>query len=304
MFTRSSVRLRREDRRGEQLVRVVVVQRAPHVGILVPEPPHDFVRARPRTTGSGHRPRVPSTDPCPLRSSRGDRRASSRASWTRARRSTRVVAADTGHAALGDAVWRDLARPEPDSLGLLRRRSRATCTSRAATTFSPRHWAIGLAVTPARATAATVARSCSTRPRHVAAHGGGQLVVLGVRRATRRTTSCSRAAGFAPARELYQMRVPLPLAETPVWPDGHRGARLRARARRRRVARRSTTARSRTTPSRAAWIEATLRRRLAEAWFDPTLFVLAFDADGTGRLQLVQVARPRRSPIRRSARSS
>ena len=44
--------------------------------------------------------------------------------------------------------------------------------------------------------------------------------MLGVRRATARTTTLLGAAGFAPARELYEMRVPLPLAETPEWPAG------------------------------------------------------------------------------------
>ena len=33
-------------------------------------------------------------------------------------------------------------------------------------------------------------------------------------------------------------------------------------------------------PEQGGWIESTLRRRLAEAWFDPSLFLLAFDDDG------------------------
>ena len=87
-------------------------------------------------------------------------------------------------------------------------------------------------------------------------------------------------AGFEPARDLYEMRVSLPLAEEPKWPGGITVRDFEPGTRRSRLARVNNRA-FENHPEQGAWIEATLERRLAEDWFDPSLFVLAFD-DATG----------------------
>ena len=188
-----------------------------------------------------------------------------------------VVLADTGHGALGDAVWRDLARPDPDSLGLLLD-DRAYAHVARSDNFSPRHWAIGLALTPAARTAEIVRAVLDAAARHVATHGGGRMVGW-VFDAQPADDELLGAAGFAPARDLYEMRVPLPLAETPVWPAGIEVRDFesgRDDAAWLRVNNRAFE----NHPEQGAWIESTLRRRLAEDWFDPSLFVLALDDVG------------------------
>jgi mycothiol synthase len=188
-----------------------------------------------------------------------------------------AVRADSGHDALGDAVWRDLVRPDPDSLGLLVD-DRAYAHVARSDNFSPRHWAIGLALTPAARTSETVRAVLDAAARHVAAHGGGRMVCW-MFDAQPADDELLGAAGFAPARDLYEMRVPLPLAETPVWPAGIEVRDFepgRDDAAWLQVNNRAFE----NHPEQGSWIESTLRRRLAEDWFDASLFVLAFDQDG------------------------
>ena len=57
-------------------------------------------------------------------------------------------------------------------------------------------------------------------------------------------------------------------------------------------------------PEQGGWPEPTLARRMAEPWFDPTLFLLAFDAEGLAGFNWLKHPRPRTTPIPRSARST
>jgi len=180
-----------------------------------------------------------------------------------------------GHSALGDAVWRDLAHPGADSAGFLVDASAYLHVARhgaepaftAGTVRLPE--ARGYEVTTILLEAAVA---------HVAARGGGTLEcwVFG---ATDTDDATFAAAGFLPARTLYEMRAPLPLGEPVAWPDG---IEVRSFVPGRddtewlRVNNRAFASHT----DQGGWTEATLRTRMAEPWFDPGLFLLAFDDAG------------------------
>jgi len=193
-----------------------------------------------------------------------------------------VEAAD-GHPSLGEAVWRDLDQPlEPLSAGLL-----ATDDGRAvgfayiyrSDSFSHPHWAAGMVVRPeVRGSTGVEGALLERAAEHVAAAGGG-LVVLWVLEPDHTVDEAAAGAGFRHQRDLLQERVPLPLGEEPAWPPG--------------VEVRSfvpgqddadwLTVNNRAFadhPEQGGWVQATLARRMAEPWFDPKGFLLAFDADG------------------------
>ncbi len=89
----------------------------------------------------------------------------------------------------------------------------------------------------------------------------------------------ARRAGFTAERELLQMRVPLPLADPPRWPDGTTARTFRPgedEAAWVEVNNRAFAGH----PEQGAWTVATIGAREHEDWFDPEGFVLAIDADG------------------------
>jgi mycothiol synthase len=184
----------------------------------------------------------------------------------------------SGHPALGEAVWRDLGDPDPDSAGYFADDVAYAHVARN-DNFSPRHWALGVAVDP------NGHHGNEARPRvldaaltHVASHGGGRaaLWLLGAEPADDTELA---TIGLAPARDLYEMRVGLPIAEQPKLPAGYdvrtfepgRDERAWLDVNNRAFANHA---------EQGGWIEATLARRMADDWFDPTLFFLAFDAEG------------------------
>jgi len=193
------------------------------------------------------------------------------------------VEAVDGHPSLGEAVWRDLDQPlEAVSAGVL-----ATDDGRAvgfayvyrSDSFSPPHWAAGVVVHPeVRGSTVVEVALLEHAVAHVAAEGGG-LVVLWVFEPDQRDDEAAALAGFRHQRDLLQERVPLPLAEEPVWPPDVEvrsfvpGQDDRA----------WLTANNRAFadhPEQGGWVEATLERRMAEPWFDTKGFLLAFDAGG------------------------
>jgi mycothiol synthase len=181
------------------------------------------------------------------------------------------------HPSLGEAVWLDLQHPGSDSAGFLVDANAFAHVARS-DNLAPRQWSMGMTLAPAARDGETYAQLIRAVVAHVAAHGGGYLVFWVVD-AKPDDDRRLEQEGFAPKRDLYEMRVPLPLDETAKWPDGvsvrpfepgrdeHAWLAVNNRA-------------FAGHPEQGGWTEATLARRMAEPWFDPELFLLAFDEDG------------------------
>jgi mycothiol synthase len=184
-----------------------------------------------------------------------------------------------GHVPLGDAVWRDLAQPGPSStlvLGFVG--DEPVGAIHAAADGNPATVVAALLLGPDHQTPETTAALLDTL-----------VADARTRAVTHITLWCFGAddqsevllgdAGFTVERELWQMRVGLPLGETVRWPDGitvrafdpdHDGeawleVNNRAFA---------------SDPDQGNWTLATLRARVAEPWFDPQGLLLAFDDAG------------------------
>jgi mycothiol synthase len=191
--------------------------------------------------------------------------------------------AATGAEALNESVWIDLAAPQPESAAFFARRNAAALgyvhVARADNAADGTdRWSVGIVVEPSdpHGTAVTAAL-LDAAIAHVRANGGGTLVLW--RTGEHPTDRAVSDAGFALARELYQMRVLLPLDETPVWPAGVTVRMFepgRDDAAWLAVNNRAFAGHA----EQGNWDETTLRRRLDEPWFDRSLFFLAVDGDG------------------------
>jgi mycothiol synthase len=187
------------------------------------------------------------------------------------------IHAATGHPALGDAVWRDLERPGPDSAGFLAGDDAYAHIARA-DNADDHDWVLGLAIAPRAERHDARTTLVHAAAQHARAHGGGciSLWVLG---ADAEADAELSSAGMRADRELYEMRVPLPLGLEARWPSGiivrtfepgrDEDAWLA-------VNNRAFAGHA----EQGGWTRATLARRVAEPWFDPALFLLAFDAVG------------------------
>jgi mycothiol synthase len=187
------------------------------------------------------------------------------------------VRAAAGHPALGDAVWRDLERPGSESAGFLAGDEAYAHIARADNDEDDA-WVLGLAVAGRANGSGTRAALVHAAAQHARDHGGGRisLWVLG---ADEDTDAALAAAGMRADRELYEMRVPLPLGLEVRWPPG---ITVRTYEPGRdddawlAVNNRAFAGHA----EQGGWTRETLARRLAEPWFDPTLFLLAFDDAG------------------------
>jgi mycothiol synthase len=144
---------------------------------------------------------------------------------------------------------------------------------------SPPHWAAGMVVHPdVRGSTEVEVALLERAVEHVAREGGG-LVVLWIFEPEPRDDEAAARAGFRHQRDLLQQRVPLPLAEAPAWPPG---VEVRSFVPGQdddvwlAVNNRAFAGH----PEQGGWVQTTLERRMAEPWFDPKGFLLAFDADG------------------------
>lgn len=194
--------------------------------------------------------------------------------------------ATDGHANLGAAVWRDLDDPGLDSAGFLAPR-RAYAHVARSDSFEAPHWVLGIVVHPDARDGATVDELLEAATAHVAEHGGGQ-VVLWVAGAHPRDDDSLGRVGFDATREVYEMRVGLPLGEVPRWPPGTTVRPFEPG--RDEAAWLAVNNRAfRNHPEQGGWIEATLARRMSEPWFDPALFLLAFDESGLAGFDWLKV---------------
>jgi mycothiol synthase len=196
-----------------------------------------------------------------------------------------------GHPALGDAVWIDLEHPGADSAGFLtddagyahiarsdNATNRATNGATNGAGNGAGNWTLGAAVVPEARARGVRGALVAAAIAHVAAWGGG-LVTLWVLGATADDDTELTEAGMHPARDLYEMRVPLPLGLEPQFPSG-------VRVRPFEIGRDEDAwlaVNNRAFAGHAEqgdWTRATLARRIGEPWFDPTLFLLAEDDRG------------------------
>jgi mycothiol synthase len=191
-----------------------------------------------------------------------------------------------GHDALGAAVWRDLETGgQPGAAGVF-----ATDDDRLvgyahvmpSDNFSPPHWSAGLVVDPSRRDGPITVDLLEGIVEHVERSGTGEIV-LWIFDPADADEEHTAAAQFTPSRDLLQMRVALPLDEVARWPAGItvRGfipgtdetawldVNNRAFGNH---------------PEQGGWIASTLERRIAEPWFDPDGFLLAWSGEEPPRL--------------------
>jgi mycothiol synthase len=183
----------------------------------------------------------------------------------------------TGHEALGESVWIDLDAPRPTSAGFFAYdgdEPAGYVHVAPADNDAAGRWAVGLAVAPeVDARSAVVTALLDAAREHVHTHGGGTLVLWRLGPDDAEDASL-RDAGFEVARELYQMRVALPIDEEPQWPPGvHVRTFVPGRDDDEWLAVNNRAFASHA--EQGGWTRATLDRRLAEPWFDPSLFFLA-----------------------------
>ncbi len=199
--------------------------------------------------------------------------------------------AASGHEALGDAVWRDLERPHADSAGFLDEERAYAHVARSDAGEHQPAWSAGLVEVPGRASGTSTGALLDALERHVAAHGGGHLTCW-LAGASAADDTHFAEAGWQLTRELYEMRVGLPLPAPIRLPEG-----LTVRA--------FDPARDEETwliannrafahhPEQGSWGIETLRARESESWFDPSLFLLAFDAEGLAGFNWLKLHEPR-----------
>lgn len=186
------------------------------------------------------------------------------------------------HGPLGEAAWRDLeSGGQPGSAGVYATTAETLigyAHVAPGDTSAARQWESTYAIDPTADRGRVVPELLEGVVAHVGTAGGGTLV-LWVVGPDEIDNEAALGRGFHPTRELLQMRVALPLDETPVWPPGidvrpfvigqdetaWLGVNNRAFA---------------DHPEQGGWVEATLERRKQDPWFDPGGFLLAWDDAG------------------------
>ncbi len=113
----------------------------------------------------------------------------------------------------------------------------------------------------------------------LAAAAGGGTLTLWLHDADDAGVAVAEGAGFAPDRELLQLRVALPLPDPPAWPRDVKVATFRPGVDEEAW----VTVNNRAFaghPEQGDWTVESLTAREDEPWFDPEGFLLAWDAEG------------------------
>lgn len=199
----------------------------------------------------------------------------------------RTALGDRVEAALGGLVAADLERPAAASAGWWA----GNAYGRVVPGPRPATWIVAIHGGDMTARATLLAAAAD----HAAAHGGGP-VTWWVAGATDDDTAAARTAGYAPVRAQHQMRVALPLAAT--VPPTPPGVTLRdidpARDAAAWVA--VNNAAFAEHAEQGGWTVETFRARAGAPWFDPTLFLVAEDADGMLGFNWLKVHRKETPP--------
>jgi mycothiol synthase len=186
-----------------------------------------------------------------------------------------------GHPVVGDTAWRDLADPSPDTAIIVAHDRESTVGAMhvgPSDSLSTPHTILSFAIAPGAPDDKVVAAMTTTALADRRAHGGGhiELWVLG---ADPSWDDQARRLGLDPARELRQLRVPLPVPESVTWPLGVRVRRFEPGRDEAAWVAVNNRAFARD-PDQGGWVQATLRRREQEEWFDAAGFLLAEDDRG------------------------
>lgn len=185
------------------------------------------------------------------------------------------------HCPLGEAVWRDLeSGGQPGSAGVYATNADELvgyAHVAPSDTFAARHWVSSYVLDPSAQRDRVAGDLLAGVVAQVQAAGGGTLV-LWVTDPAMTDDTVATTRGFVPTRELLQMHVGLPIDAPVAWPEGidirpfvvgHDEAAWLA------VNNRAFA----NHPDQGGWVEATLRRRQHDRWFDPAGFLLAWDSD-------------------------
>ncbi len=186
---------------------------------------------------------------------------------------------ETGHEAFPEAVWAVAGRAADDPAIRLTASPDGTVAAITAPsdTFQPRHRHLSLGAVPdAAPTTITAVLQHALDAEH-AAFPPGELVVW-LPGSDPALLHALTSAGFLVDRRQHRMQVPLPLTERAQWPPGIEPRPFRPgtdEAAWLRVNNRAFL----NHPDQGGWIAEVLARRMAEPWFDPEGFLLAWRAD-------------------------
>jgi mycothiol synthase len=188
-----------------------------------------------------------------------------------------AAAAVDRHPSLGDGVWRDLDAPGSRSAVLVASRDGEPVGALHVSPAEnePGRLTAGVVVLPEHRPAVTARLAAAAR----ALVTGEDELLLWVFGGDDATDQALRAIGYERARELRQLRVPLPLDEEPGWPDGvHVRSFEPGRDEEEWLAVNNRAFAA--DPDQHGWTRETLERREREPWFDADGFLLAFDDAG------------------------